>query len=292
MNTPLEVHSIGPRRLACFGWVCVLATNWILPSSGQPIVVNNPSFEEPATPLGTWTEVDGPASWNPGENNAISGWGAFLQGGDGSMWSNAGVQDQGVAADGLQMAYINGGQTVTNQPNNALFQVVGGLSPNTTYTLTVACGGHPTSTWGSGGMGMIALVNGTNNFGTLLGYTVFGPVQGGEALADCTATYRTGPVVQGYLTIVLAIVIPGVATNTYQVDFDNVRLNATPLSWQTRSPSRCPGWQTFSGLGMQRLRKQGETRVSREASEAAFFQHKLRFHLEHPISRSQVLPER
>ena len=179
-------------------------------ASAETITVENFSFENPSLPVNTY-QGDG----TQGAANNIPGW---------TGGSSAGVQyfapsayGQSVpgtplpgTADGLQAIYINGG---------SISQDVGALLANTTYTLTVAAGNQPG--YGPGSTGTISLVDSSN---TVLASDTFGqPALQTGNFTDFTAGFTSSSAVFGDLTIVLAL------ASGSQVDFDNVRLNATAV---------------------------------------------------------------
>jgi hypothetical protein len=190
-------------------------------------VTTNFSFEEDTTPPGTaFTYVP-------------TGWTAFNEGASGDIGSqNAGGGDYTVnnplaaPANGDNFCYVN----LYNNPNasTGIYVDVGALQANTTYSLTVTIGSRldiqtlP---------GIISLVNGTNNAGTVLAST-YGVPATPNSWQDYTVTYTTGPSVSGDLTIVLWVDPtltggqvandPGVNDNV-QGDFDNVRLTAISM---------------------------------------------------------------
>ena len=114
--------------------------------------------------------------------------------------------------DGAQFAFINSGA--------AIYQDVGLLQPSTVYTLTIASGNRTTNDGSSSGS--ISLVNGTSDTGTVLSSLAITPPTG--TFADFTTTFTTGASVVGDLTIVLN----STSSATAQINFDNVRLDATP----------------------------------------------------------------
>ena len=180
-----------------------------------PITVNNASFELEAAPSG------GVAATVP------AGWTAFNEAGARDIGSeNAGGTDYTVydplaaPADGNQFCYVNMFDTGVT---GGIYQDVGPMQPNTTYTLTVAIGSRADRL---NSPGIISLFNGADNTGAVL-------VSGGglpvaqNAWQDYSAAYTTGPYVSGDLTIVLSVAGNG---TTLQADFDNVHLTATPVS--------------------------------------------------------------
>ena len=200
--------------------VSAVNTNGVSPDSveisatPQAATVNNPSFEfDVASPGGVVSTVP-------------SGWTAFNEGGPADIGSgNAGGVDYTVnnplaaPAAGNQYCYIN---MFNSGVRGGIYQDVGALQPNTTYTLTVAIGSRADR---FNSPGIISLNNGTDNTGIVL-------ASGGGLPAtqntwqDYTVTFTTGASVSGDLTIVLSVIGGG----TIQADFDNVQLTATPAA--------------------------------------------------------------
>jgi alpha-L-rhamnosidase len=178
-----------------------------------PIAVNNPSFEFNSTSPGTVVAT------------VPTGWTAFNEGGP----SDIGSQDAGGAdytvydpladpAAGSQYCYIN---MFKSSVIGGIYQDTGPLQPNTVYTLTVAIGSRSDR---MNSPGMISLVNGSDNTGTVL-------ASGGGLPAtrntwqDYTVTCTTGASVSGDLTVELSVLGAG----TIQADFDNVQLSEEPV---------------------------------------------------------------
>ncbi len=101
-----------------------------------------------------------------------------------------------------------------------VYQDVGALKPNTTYTLTVAIGQRgDTGPNGSWSPGIISLINGVDNTGTVLA-TGGGLPATPNTWQNYTITYTTGASVSGDLTVELsALDAPSI-----QADFNNVEL--------------------------------------------------------------------
>jgi hypothetical protein len=145
-----------------------------------------------------------PLKWTPFNNNnwcAVSS-GAFA-----------------TIPDGTYFFALNEGP---NDPTGGIYQDVGALLPNTTYTLTVAIGNSPgtpvsgQSTWSPG---IISLFNGTDNTGVPLASTNGLPDTAGD-WQDYSVTFTTGSSVSGDLTVALSVA----GAPTYQATFDDVRL--------------------------------------------------------------------
>jgi hypothetical protein len=219
LTIALSVIGNGTTIQADFDNVRLVAT-----PAPVPITVNNPSFEE--------NVAGGPGQLVGG---APTGWSSFNQvatGDIGSQW--AGGSDYTaydpltVPASGKQYCYIN----LYNNPNpsTGIYQDVGALQANTLYTLTVAIGNrNDIQTL----PGIISLINGTNNDGTVLGSTNGVPATQ-NTWQDETVSFTTGDLVSGDLTVELWVdptltgSVPS-GVNNIQGDFDNVQLTATPI---------------------------------------------------------------
>jgi len=178
------------------------------------IPVANFSFESPVLATGHY-QGDGFGSDGtfPQAANAVPGWTIDPVGIDGvqnfygSVFNPSGALPS--PAQGNQLLFIN---------STYAYQDVGPLHAGTIYTLTVAAGiiNPPNGP----ATGLIELLNGTNNLGTLLNSTVVTPTD--NVLADFTTTFSTGNSVSGDLTIELA------KTSGSQILYDNVQLTAVP----------------------------------------------------------------
>ncbi len=182
-------------------------------AQASPVTVNNHSFELNSTPPGSTATIV-PIDWT-----------AFNEGGPADIGSqNAGGADYAVnnplavPADENQFCYIN---MFNAGILGGIYQDVGALQPNTTYTLTVAIGSRVDRT---NSPGIISLINGTDNTGTVLASGGGLPVTQ-NLWEDYTVTFTTGEPVSGNLTIALSVA----GSEAIQADFDNVRLAATPV---------------------------------------------------------------
>jgi hypothetical protein len=177
-----------------------------------PVIATNFSFE--------LNVASGPSAVVP---TIPTGWSVFNQGSPsdiGSQW--AGGTDYTVfnplapPAAGNQFCYVN---MFNSGVTGGIYQDFGPLQPNSIYTLTVAIGSRADRI---NSPGIISLVNGTDNTGTIL-------AAGGGLPAtqntwqDYTITFTNGALASGDLTVVLSVLGAG----TIQADFDNVRLAAT-----------------------------------------------------------------
>ncbi|MBW8863901.1 MAG: hypothetical protein JF609_03070 [Verrucomicrobia bacterium] len=181
-------------------------------SSTNFVTVNNFSFE-----AGTHAGVNGqtiPLAWSDFHNQDFS-----------TVANNSYsvVNPLASPADGNNFFALNEGP---GQTTGGIYQDVGPLQPNTTYTLTVAAGRRldfPNPPGSLGSPAIISLINGTDNTGTLLATTNGIPATT-DTWQDYTVNFITGDTVSGDLTIELSVA----NANTFQANFDNVRLNKAP----------------------------------------------------------------
>jgi alpha-L-rhamnosidase len=155
-----------------------------------------------------------------------SGWTAFNQGSSGDIGSQwAGGVDYTVytplaaPAAGNQYCYIN---MFNPSVTGGIYQDVGALEANTAYTLTVAIGSRHDRI---NSPGIISLINGANNTGTVLASGGGLPATQ-DSWQDYTTTFTTGASVSGDLTVALSVLGNG---TTIQADFDNVQLTSSPF---------------------------------------------------------------
>jgi hypothetical protein len=194
-------------------------TNGVSPDSAevsatpQAGIIDNFSFEYDATAPGTTVPT------------VPAGWTAFNQASTGAIGSqNAGGVDYTVdnplaaPAAGNQYCYVN---MTTSGVTGGIYQDVGPVQTNTIYTLTVAIGSRADRV---NSPGIISLVNGSNNAGTVL-TTGGGLPTAQNTWQNYTVTFTTGASVSGDLAIVLS----AAGSGTIQADFDNVRLTSIPV---------------------------------------------------------------
>jgi hypothetical protein len=170
-------------------------------SAPDLVTLNNFSFDNGSTAGPGGGSL--PVSWTSYKNN---------------NWCLVASGSYATIPDGTFFFALNEGP---NDPTGGIYQDVGALLPNTTYTLTVALGRNPGFGPGSGlgSPGIITLLNGTSNTGTVLASTSGIPNTAGT-WQDYSASFTTGPSVSGDLTVELSVA----GASTYQANFDNVRL--------------------------------------------------------------------
>src|SRR5665213_1779303 len=192
-------------------------------------VFGSPSATPPPPPSGTVSnpgfELD---ATSPGTSVATvpSYWTAFNEAGSADIGSqNAGGTDYTVnnplaaPAAGNQYCYIN---MFNPSVTGGIYQDVGPLQTNTTYTLTVAIGSRHDRI---NSPGIIALINGTDGTGTVLA-SGGGLPAAQNTWQDYTVTFTTGASVSGDLTVDLSVLGNG---TSIQADVENVRLTSAPV---------------------------------------------------------------
>jgi hypothetical protein len=174
-----------------------------------PPAIHNPSFE-----AGTGAV---PALWTAFNDNNFS----TVTSANGSDYTA--TDPLAPPADGTNFFGINEGPS---DPTGGIYQVYNTLQPNTTYTLTVAIGRRADFGPGTGlgSPGIISLINGDNNNGTVLASTSGIPTTP-DTWQNYTVTYTTGASVSGDLTVELSVA----GASTYQANFDNVQLTTAPF---------------------------------------------------------------
>jgi hypothetical protein len=211
-------------------------------AQAAPLTVINFSFEDNVAP------VNGVVDTVP------SGWTAYNQAGGADIGSqNAGnalfTPNNPLAspAQGNQFTYVN---IFANNPNPAggIFQDVGSLLPNTTYTLTVAIGSRADRI---NSPGIISLINGFDPFSGIVMATGGGLPSTQNTWQDYSISFTTGSVVSDDLVIALSVA-PG---GTIQADFDNVRLDAVAVPEPSSVAMLALGGIAVAGFVRRRLRK-------------------------------------
>ena len=209
----------------------IVSSTGVVISAANLVTVNNFSFENGYTVA--FGDGGIPVQWTSynGDWSGVSG--------------TTGQFSPAIVPDGTQYYAVNTGPGHSGA--SGAYQDVGPLQPDTTYTLTVAIGrgdnnGVPPNGLGDWSPGIISLLNGTDNTGTVLASTTGYPATPGT-WQDYTATFTTGPTVSGDLVIELGVD----PASTWQSLFDNVRLTVgapTAVLAQTILPAQA---ETFVG---------------------------------------------
>ena len=223
--------------MAAFG-AGVLASNGVAPATVIPVA--NYNFASP--PVTSYNSLGNGAAVTPGADTAITDWGIAKASGS---YTGVGVEPVG----GGQVAYDE------SVANAVIYQDVGALAPDTTYTLSVQSG----SSYASGGTAEIMLVNTAADSNTLTqaatgttlnstSYTV------GGSLVPVTVSYTTGASVSGDLSIELALTgaHPSSSPKNTQVQWSDASLTAVP------EPASL-GLLAIGGLGLLLLKRRRMT---------------------------------
>jgi hypothetical protein len=196
----------------------------------DPITINNFSFETPAV------AADGTFVVAPGASGAdFNGWGWVKTTGGG--FQDYGIENQGsgaytdaagagtpLGADGINNVFLN--QSIVGGVAN-IFQDVGLLQADTTYTLTLAIGQRLDRVNGSVTFGLInAAAGNLDPWATGLSLaTTTGVSSVAGSFQDFTVMFTTGSSVSDNLFIGAQYVGDG----TIQGGIDNFRLDAAPV---------------------------------------------------------------
>ena len=164
---------------------------------------------------------NGPTDWTG--FNAGSG-GSYDIGLSGENGSDYTVGPLAAPASGNSYLWINRFNGNGTQVAG-IYQDVGSLLADTTYTLSVAigqrAGAGPNGSWSPG---IISLLNGTDNTGAIMA-TGGGLSSTPNTWEDFTTSFTTGASVSGDLTIELSVL----DAPSIQADFSNVELTATSV---------------------------------------------------------------
>ena len=200
-------------------------------AQASPISIVNFSFETPTVPS------DGTFVLAPGASGAnFNGWGWVKTTGGG--FQDYGIENSGagaytgatgsgtpLGADGINDCFLN--QSLTGGAVVNIFQDVGILAPNMTYTLTVAIGQRLDRVNGSATIGLIDTASANTDpwgTGTLLNSTT-GVSSVAGSFQDFITTFTTGSSVTGDLYVGAQYLGDG----TIQASVDNFRLDAVAV---------------------------------------------------------------
>lgn len=213
---------INPYKTVALSLAAGLA---VATAQASSVTVNNFSFESQAVSPGgaLVTTPNGPTGWS-GFRVGSGGNSDIGLGRPGTEFSVA--NPLAAPADGNNYLWLNDFNGDGSQ-FTGIYQDMGALLANTTYTLTIAIGNRgdtPPNGQATWSPGVISLVNGADNTGTVLATTT-GLPGSVDSWQDFTVSFTTGASVAGDLSILLAVQdAPAI-----QADFDNVRLDATPV---------------------------------------------------------------
>jgi uncharacterized protein (TIGR03382 family) len=211
--------------------ICVVASLCLgAAANAVSVLINNPSFETPVVD----DSGNGGSVLAPHPSGTFNSWGYIMT--TGSSFQDFGIENPGggaytgaagtgtpAGADGTNAVFLN--QGIVGGVIN-IFQDVGTLQANTTYTLTVAIGQRLDRVNGSPTIGLINAASGQTDAwanGTLLNSTqAVSNVNG--AFQDFTVTFTTGATVTNDLYVGAQYIGDG----TVQASVDNFRLTAIP----------------------------------------------------------------
>jgi hypothetical protein len=205
-------------KVSAFSAAALLAAS--IAQAQTSITVNNNSFQLQAQNPGQTTVLtpNGPTDWTGFNVGSGGQYDIGLSGQNGSDYASGPLAAPASGNSYLWINRFNGNGTQVA----GIYQDVGSLLADTTYTLTVAIGQRigtgPDGAWSPG---IISLLNGTSNTGTVEATGGGLPTTPGS-WQDYTASFTTGDTVSGDLTIELSVLDAG----SIQADFSNVELTA------------------------------------------------------------------
>lgn len=221
--------NVSARTVGKLGWGAATALGVL--AAGAGTLVSNGVALAAAIPVANYNFSSGsgkPVGYNPaqypGSDSFVTDWGV-----------SKGVQANGSAT--YSPIGLAGNDSVYSESGyyNPIYQDVGALLPNTTYTLSVDVSN---ASYGAGGTAVISLYNTSPDSntltqvasGTLLAATTISNIGLGSN-AVYTAVYNSPAVVSGDLTIelVLSAINPSNLPSNTEVIFSNVGLTGSPV---------------------------------------------------------------
>jgi hypothetical protein len=201
-------------------------------ASATSVTINNFSFETPVIGSDNSFVLASGASFNSWGYNKTTGSGFQdfgIENPGAGEYTNAAGAGTPLGAQGTNVAFLN--QSIGGGIAN-IFQDIGAIQANTTYTLTVAIGQRLDRVNGSATIALFNTASGSGLSGnpfTDISSTMLSSTIGVSSVAgsfqDFTVTFTTGSVVSGDLTIGAQYVGDG----KIQASVDNFRLDATAV---------------------------------------------------------------
>jgi hypothetical protein len=209
------------KKVLGFSAASLLALSSIHAQTSIPVLNN--SFQLQAQSAGQTTVLtpNGPTDWTGFNVGSGGNYDIGLSGENGADYTAGPLAAPANGNSYLWINRFNGNGTQVA----GVYQEVGSLLADTTYTLSVAigqrAGSGPDGSWSPG---IISLLNGTDNTGLVLS-TGGGLSSTPNTWEDFTTSFTTGASVSGDLTIELSVL----DAPSIQADFSNVELTATTV---------------------------------------------------------------
>jgi hypothetical protein len=225
-----------PRMLKCTLLASLAALTTGASALATSVTIDNFSFETPT--------IGSDNSFVTASSSPFNGWGYNKT--TGSGFQDFGIENPGaveytnaegagtpLGAEGTNVAFLN--QSIAGGIVN-IFQDIGAIQANTTYTLTVAIGQRFDRVNGPATIALFNTASGSGTAGnpfTDISSTLLNSTMGVSSVAgsfqDFTVTFTTGGDVSGDLTIGLQYENGASPNDFIQASVDNVRLDATAV---------------------------------------------------------------